>query len=141
MLKSKELRARRKRAPQIRKVEKVKPRLSVFRSNKQIYAQVIDDRDGRTSPRVELWRRTCAPSSRRRRQHRCGGRGRQADRRARARPAASPKWCSTAAATDITAGSRRWPMPRAKPACSFRLKGRLMARGSEDRRSDREESN
>ena len=50
MLKAKELRERRKKRSRfaIRKVEKIKPRLSVFRSNKQIYAQVIDDRSGRT---------------------------------------------------------------------------------------------
>ncbi len=50
MLKDKELRARRKKRTryQIRRVEKIKPRLSVFRSNKQIYAQIIDDREGRT---------------------------------------------------------------------------------------------
>ena len=50
MLKAKELRERRKKRSRfaIRKVEKIKPRLSVFRSNKQIYAQVIDDRSGLT---------------------------------------------------------------------------------------------
>ena len=50
MLKAKELRERRKKRSRyaIRKVEKTKPRLSVFRSNKQIYAQVIDDTAGRT---------------------------------------------------------------------------------------------
>jgi len=50
MLNAKELRERRKKRSRyaIRKVEKTKPRLSVFRSNKQIYAQVIDDLSGRT---------------------------------------------------------------------------------------------
>ena len=50
MLKAKELRERRKKRSRfaIRKVEKVKPRLSVFRSNKQIYAQIIDDVAGQT---------------------------------------------------------------------------------------------
>jgi large subunit ribosomal protein L18 len=32
----------------IRKVANGRPRLSVFRSSKQIYAQVIDDAEGRT---------------------------------------------------------------------------------------------
>jgi len=50
MLKSKALAERRKRRVRqnIRRIEKLRPRLSVFRSNKYIYAQVIDDRQGRT---------------------------------------------------------------------------------------------
>ena len=50
MLDNKKLFERRKRRTRhrIRKVERLKPRLSVFRSGKHIYAQVIDDLAGRT---------------------------------------------------------------------------------------------
>jgi large subunit ribosomal protein L18 len=50
MAKTKNLYERRKRRTRyrIRKLSSGQPRLSVFRSNKHIYAQVIDDRDGRT---------------------------------------------------------------------------------------------
>ena len=39
-----------------------RPRLSVFRSSKQIYAQVIDDGRGHTLARPPRWRRTRAAS-------------------------------------------------------------------------------
>jgi large subunit ribosomal protein L18 len=47
---AKQLHARRTRRSRFRVAlhAKGKPRLSVFRSSKQIYAQVIDDRQGRT---------------------------------------------------------------------------------------------
>ena len=50
MLDNKKLFERRKRRTRhrIRKVGRLKPRLSVFRSGKHIYAQVIDDLSGRT---------------------------------------------------------------------------------------------
>ena len=50
MLDNKKLFERRKRRTRhrLRKVECLKPRLSVFRSGKHIYAQVIDDLAGRT---------------------------------------------------------------------------------------------
>ena len=50
MLDNKKLFERRKRRTRqrLRKVERLKPRLSVFRSGKHIYAQVIDDVAGRT---------------------------------------------------------------------------------------------
>ena len=50
MLDNKKLFERRKRRTRhrLRKVERLKPRLSVFRSSKHIYAQVIDDLAGRT---------------------------------------------------------------------------------------------
>ncbi|MDP6708794.1 MAG: 50S ribosomal protein L18 [Alphaproteobacteria bacterium] len=50
MAKSKNLFERRRRRVRnrLRKSAAGKPRLSVFRSSKQIYAQVIDDREGRT---------------------------------------------------------------------------------------------
>ncbi len=50
MLDNTKLFERRKRRTRhrLRKVERLKPRLSVFRSGKHIYAQVIDDLAGRT---------------------------------------------------------------------------------------------
>ena len=50
MLTTKELRQRRRRrlSDQLSKRRNLRPRLSVFRSGKQIYAQVIDDGQGRT---------------------------------------------------------------------------------------------
>ena len=50
MLKTRELFERRRRRTryQVRKLGNGKPRLSVHRTNKQIYAQVIDDLAGRT---------------------------------------------------------------------------------------------
>ena len=50
MLNNKELFERRKRRTRyrLRKAERIKPRLSVFRSSKHIYAQIIDDKAGTT---------------------------------------------------------------------------------------------
>ncbi|MEC7204457.1 MAG: 50S ribosomal protein L18, partial [Pseudomonadota bacterium] len=50
MLNNKKLFERRKRRTRhrLRKIERIKPRLSVFRSSKHIYAQVIDDLGGKT---------------------------------------------------------------------------------------------
>lgn len=50
MSKSRELFKRRQRRTRakLRRVAEGRPRLSVFRSSKHIYAQVIDDADGRT---------------------------------------------------------------------------------------------
>jgi large subunit ribosomal protein L18 len=50
MLNNKELFERRKRRTRhrLRKTERIKPRLSVFRSSKHIYAQIIDDLEGKT---------------------------------------------------------------------------------------------
>ena len=50
MLTTRELRQRRRRrlSDKLSKRRNLRPRLSIFRSGKQIYAQVIDDGDGRT---------------------------------------------------------------------------------------------
>ena len=50
MLDNKKLFERRKRRTRhrLRKTERIKPRLSVFRSSKHIYAQIIDDIAGKT---------------------------------------------------------------------------------------------
>ena len=68
-------------------------------------------------------RRSTRISRRAQDRRRQGGRrgGRQAGRRARARRRASRRWCSTAAATCITAGSRRWPTPPAKAGWHSRI--------------------
>ena len=89
-------------------------RLSVFRSSKHIYAQVIDDDRGVTlasaSSLEKAMREGFKTGARR---------GRGQGRRQAASPSApkrraSRTWCSIAAAISITAGSRRWPMPRAR---------------------------
>ena len=90
-----------------------RPRLSVFRSGKHIYAQVIDDAQGHTLAAASSLDRACASELRtgadKARLRRSAswwpsGRWRRASRR----------WCSTAARIFITAASRRWPMPPAK---------------------------
>ena len=91
-----------------------RPRLSVFRSSKHIYAQVIDDRKGGTVAAASSLEKTMRDGRQDRRQRRRRQGGRQAGRRARGRARASPRWCSTAAAISTTAASRRSPMPRAK---------------------------
>lgn len=50
MLKTRDLFVRRQQRTRfkVRKMAKGRPRLTVFRSSKQIYAQIIDDRAGRT---------------------------------------------------------------------------------------------
>jgi len=50
MLTTRELFERRKRRVRygVRKAANGRPRLSVFRSNRYIYAQIVDDREGRT---------------------------------------------------------------------------------------------
>ncbi len=50
MLTTRELFERRKRRTRysVRKAGNGRPRLSVFRSNRYIYAQIVDDREGRT---------------------------------------------------------------------------------------------
>ena len=45
---------------QLKKVAGGRPRLSVHRSSKHIYAQVIDDAKGQTWRLHRRWRRTCA---------------------------------------------------------------------------------
>jgi large subunit ribosomal protein L18 len=70
---------------------KGRPRLSVFRSDKNIYAQIIDDATGRT---------LAAAST--------------IDKDVKASVQGLRRSFSTAAAISITAASRRWPMRPAK---------------------------
>ena len=93
-----------------------RPRLSVFRSSKHIYAQVIDDANGHTlAAASSLEKELEDPAQDRRRQ---GGRlGASASCwPSGPRRPASTRWCSIAAATAITGASRRWPTGRAKAA-------------------------
>ena len=93
-----------------------RPRLSVFRSSKQIYAQIIDDEKGATLSPLRRSRRTMREALKtgaddRRRQGR-----RQADRRARRRQGRQGSRVRPRRATCITAASRRWPTAPAKAA-------------------------
>jgi len=94
-----------------------RPRLSVFRSSKHIYAQVIDDPQGRgtlaSASSLEKAdarnRQNPAPTSTRQKAS-----AQLAWRNVLSRTA-SPKWCSIAAAISITAASRRLGgLPRAR---------------------------
>jgi len=98
---------------------KGRPRLSVFRSSKHIYAQIIDDLKGGTVVAASSIEKTV----------RDGGKtGANVDAAkavgsswpsVRSRRA-SPKWCSIAAAISTTAASRRSAMPRVKLDSSFK---------------------
>jgi hypothetical protein len=78
-----------------------RPRLAVFRSNKQIYAQLIDDRAGRTLAAAG------SPTSKGDGDKKAAGSAPSWPPRPR-RPA-SPRWCSTVAATSTRDASARWP--------------------------------
>ena len=82
---AKDVRTRRARASRDprRQRRTVVPRLSVFRSSKQIYAQVIDDANGDTLVAASSLEKAHAWQSEDRRDRRGGEGGRQADRRAR----------------------------------------------------------
>ena len=95
-----------------------RPRLSVFRSDKNIYAQIIDDATGPHARRRLDARQGRQGERQERRDRRGGADDRQADRRARQGGQVSARSCSTAAPTCITAGSRPWPTRPAKAGCS-----------------------
>ena len=80
----------------IRKAANGRPRLSVFRSSKQIYAQVIDDERGRHARRRLLAREGPAREAEDRRQRRRGEGGRAPRRRARGRGRRQGRSSSTA---------------------------------------------
>ena len=115
MLKTKELFERRRRRTryQIRKLGAGKPRLSVHRTNKQIYAQVIDDLAGRTLAAASTLEQDLR-----------AGNGGNAEARLRPWVSLSPsaprqpvssRSSSTAAVFGITDGFVRWRKPRVKP--------------------------
>jgi large subunit ribosomal protein L18 len=71
------------RPPRDQAAPTARPRLSVFRSSKQIYAQVIDDAKGRTLAAASSLEKDLREAEDRRRQVDAAKRGRQAGRRAR----------------------------------------------------------
>ena len=96
------------------------PRLSVLRTGQHLYAQLFSadgakvlavglDRAGRRADGLKNGKNTEAAAKV----------GRAIAEKAKA--AASRRSLSTAPATATTAASRRWPMPRAKAACSSEL--------------------
>ncbi len=97
-----------------------KPRLSVFRSSKHIYAQVIDDAAGRTVAAASSLDQILArqPQIRRRQGRRAAPSASWSP--SAPRPPASPPWCSTAAGIYSTAGSRPWPTPPARAGSNSR---------------------
>ncbi|MGY4294195.1 large subunit ribosomal protein L18 [Bradyrhizobium sp. i1.4.4] len=116
MSKAKVTNARRKRSVRLklRRSGGGRPRLSVFRSSKHIYAQVIDDLKGET----------LASASSLEKSMRDGGKtgadidaakavGKLLAERAAPRRA-SRKSCSIAAATSTTGASRHWPTLRVR---------------------------
>ena len=105
-----------------------RPRLSVFRSGKNIYAQIIDDTRGRTvaaastldaaaEGRIED-RAPIKPQRRRLENSSLSARW----------PPGSSRLSSTAVPTSTMAGSRPWPMPPAK--AGWTSKGTSRACGS-----------
>ena len=98
---------------------KERPRMSVCFTNENIYVQFIDDAAGVTLAAASTTSKaTPGPGE--------AGRQREPARKPSARwrrrprwTRASSRWCSTAAARVITARSKRWPMPRAKPGLQF----------------------
>ena len=100
------------------KRDSTRPRLSVFRSHQNVYAQIIDDEAGRTLVSASTLDKQVRESTALRRQQGRRRRGRQGDRRAGAWRPASRKSCSTAASTSITAASPPWPTPPARQVWS-----------------------
>ena len=88
-----------------------RPRLAVFRSNKHVYAQVIDDVNGARSRRRRRRRRASPARRRRSRLRSRSGSSWVSAPRLRV----SRRSCSTAAASSTTAGSPASPTPSAKP--------------------------
>jgi large subunit ribosomal protein L18 len=91
-----------------------RPRLSVHRSGKHIYAQIIDDAQGRTVAAASTLDKGAQGLG----SNVDAAAGRQAHRRGRQPRRASTRSCSIAAVSCSMAASRRWPMPRAKAGWS-----------------------
>ena len=98
-----------------------RPRLSVFRSSKQIYAQVIDDEKGVTLAAASSLEKAIREALKTGADIDAAKRDRQGDRRARQEGRRRPRSCSTAAATCITGASRRSPRAPARAASSSKV--------------------
>jgi hypothetical protein len=109
---------------QVRRAASGRLRLSVFRSNKHISAQVIDDASGKTVASASSAEKEL------REQLKNGGNVASVVRNRE-----SPRSCLIAANTDITGESRRWPMVLAERVCSFSRVNREGNRGREFRTS------
>ena len=93
-----------------------RPRLAVFRSNRGIFAQLIDDESGRTLAARELARPRKSFKGIKTEQAAEVG---KAARRGREEGRHRDRACSTAAATCTTDASRRSPRARAREDSSF----------------------
>jgi len=94
-----------------------KPRLAIFRSNKHLYVQLVDDAKGHTL--------VSAGTNEEDLREKVGGTIEGAKTWATSSPSAplrrtSTRSCSIAAGTFITAASRLWPMQLVKAALSFK---------------------
>ena len=101
---------------QLKKVSGDRLRLSVYRSSKNIHAQIIDDSKGHTVAAASTPRKGSEGLAQDRRRHRCSSSRRQAACRTRHRKPASRKSFSIVDRTSITAASRRSPKPPARLA-------------------------
>src|SRR3981081_88655 len=95
----------------VRRAAGERARLSVFRSSKHIYAQVIDDAKGQTVASASSLEKDMRGSLKTGANAEAENGSPSAHRRR-----ASNRWCSIAAAISTTAGSRRWPRRRARVA-------------------------
>ena len=91
-----------------------RPRMSVFRSNKGIYVQLIDDLNGRTlaaasSKGLEGGTKTEVSAKV----------GQEIAKIAKEK--VSRQWCSTATVTFSTAGLNHWPMQPARPVLNSNI--------------------
>ena len=105
-----------------------RPRLTVYRSLKHIYAQIIDDEAGNTLVAASSMGRDLRDEIKQeelRGAAKAIGVGHRARRLLRA---TSKKWSSTAMAMPTTARSRRWPRRPEKPGWSSKPLGQSFRR-------------
>ena len=102
---------------QLRQKSGGRPRLSVFRSGKHIYAQVIDDAQGRTLAAASSIEKELRDSLKTGADKDAAAVVGKLRGRAGAGRRGRPRSCSTAGPTCIMAGSRPWPTPPARAGC------------------------